>query len=138
MHVSSAQRKLPPSFHLASPCPSIVHHLSGLNRSVQKLHYSLKFSKENPEIKITSQIVTGDKIKLVLLTFADNGIGFDSQFKEQIFQLFQRLHGKQEYAGTGIGLSIVKKIVEQHKGFVTADSVGGKGATFKVWLPVGE
>jgi len=99
---------------------------------------SLKFSKENPEIKITSQIVTGDKIKLVLLTFADNGIGFDSQFKEQIFQLFQRLHGKQEYAGTGIGLSIVKKIVEQHKGFVTADSVAGKGATFKVWLPVGE
>jgi light-regulated signal transduction histidine kinase (bacteriophytochrome) len=99
---------------------------------------SLKFSKENPEIKITSQIVTGDKIKLALLTFADNGIGFDSQFKEQIFQLFQRLHGKQEYAGTGIGLSIVKKIVEQHKGFVTADSVNGKGATFKVWLPVGE
>lgn len=97
---------------------------------------SLKFSKEKPEIKITSQIVTGDNMKLALLTFADNGIGFDSRFKEQIFQLFQRLHSKEAYAGTGIGLSIVKKIVEQHKGFITANSADGKGATFNVWLPV--
>lgn len=97
---------------------------------------SLKFSKEDPEIRITSKIVTGDKIKLVALTFTDNGIGFDSKFKEQIFQLFQRLHGKEAYAGTGIGLSIVKKIVEQHKGYITADSADGKGATFNIWLPV--
>lgn len=66
----------------------------------------------------------------------DNGIGFDSCFQEQIFGLFQRLHGRDEYNGTGIGLAICKKIVERHGGVISARSASGKGAEFVVMLPV--
>ncbi len=107
---------------------------------------SLKFSTEPPRININSQIVTGNKVltkealntkkQYAELTFSDNGIGFRQEYSEQIFQLFQRLHLKEEYSGTGIGLSIVKKIVEQHKGFLVTHSVLGKGTTFTIWLPV--
>src|SRR5690606_21021190 len=58
----------------------------------------------------------------------DNGIGFEPEYKERIFELFQRLHGKSEYKGTGIGLSIVKKIAENHSGLITASGELGVGA----------
>lgn len=107
---------------------------------------SLKFSVEKPLITINSKLVKGKTVSalappkqsFVYLTFKDNGIGFPEEFKEKIFHLFQRLHGKSEYSGTGIGLSIVKKIIEQHKGFITAESHAGDGATFHIWLPVGD
>ena len=70
------------------------------------------------------------------ITFQDNGIGFEQQYDKVIFSLFQRLHGKQDYAGTGIGLALCKKIVENHGGFIHAISAPGKGATFVVYLPV--
>jgi PAS domain S-box-containing protein len=106
---------------------------------------SLKFSTEKPRISISSKIVKGKQINtlaepdqsFVQLIFKDNGIGFPEEFKEKIFNLFQRLHGKSEYSGTGIGLSIVKKIVEQHKGYISAESQDGEGATFTIWLPFG-
>jgi light-regulated signal transduction histidine kinase (bacteriophytochrome) len=85
-------------------------------------------------INVNSSILP--KQKFVQLTFSDNGIGFRKEYKEQIFQLFQRLHTKQEYSGTGIGLSIVKKITEHYKGFIVADSTPDEGATFDVWLPL--
>ncbi|MFZ5766819.1 MAG: ATP-binding protein [Thermodesulfobacteriota bacterium] len=66
----------------------------------------------------------------------DNGIGFDSCFQEQIFGLFQRLHGRDEYNGTGIGLAICKKIVERHGGAIAARSAAGQGAEFVVTLPL--
>ena len=66
----------------------------------------------------------------------DKGIGFDPKYKDKIFEVFQRLHTKDTFKGTGIGLSIVKKIVEHHDGFVTADSKIGKGSTFSIYLPV--
>jgi PAS domain S-box-containing protein len=66
---------------------------------------------------------------------SDNGIGFDPQYSEKIFELFQRLHSKFEYEGTGIGLSIVKKIVQNHKGFIEAKGTVGFGATFIIHLP---
>lgn len=69
------------------------------------------------------------------ITIADNGIGFDPQFSERIFQVFQRLHGKDEFPGTGIGLAIVKKIVENHNGIITAHGELNKGATFTIYLP---
>jgi signal transduction histidine kinase len=65
----------------------------------------------------------------------DNGIGFDEKYKDRIFQVFQRLHGKSAYAGTGIGLAICEKVVLNHGGVITAYSQPGQGATFRVYLP---
>ena len=107
---------------------------------------SLKYSKPDirPEIDIVTEKVTSkdypdllepNSKKFYKITFSDNGMGFDSQFKETIFILFQRLHSKTDYPGTGIGLAICKKIVENHKGHITADSILGKGSVFTVFLP---
>lgn len=71
------------------------------------------------------------------VTVEDNGIGFDNTYHERIFDVFQRLHTKQEYEGTGIGLAICKKIVENHRGFITAKGEPGAGAKFMIYLPVG-
>ena len=71
-----------------------------------------------------------------LLTVKDNGIGFDEKYLDRIFVVFQRLHGRTEYEGTGIGLAVVRKIVERHGGTITARSAVGQGATFLVTLPV--
>jgi len=73
---------------------------------------------------------------LCQIVVKDNGIGFDACFQEQIFGLFQRLHGRDEYNGTGIGLAICKKIVDRHGGTIAARSSSGKGAEFIVVLPV--
>lgn len=69
------------------------------------------------------------------LEFIDNGIGFDDQYGEKIFEIFQRLHGKNEYSGTGLGLAICKKIVEAHNGAILASSNNDHGAVFTVYLP---
>jgi signal transduction histidine kinase len=69
------------------------------------------------------------------VTIADNGIGFEEEYLDRIFQLFQRLHGRAEYEGTGMGLAICRKIVERHGGQITARSSPGQGATFVVTLP---
>jgi|EndMetStandDraft_5_1072996.scaffolds.fasta_scaffold50314_1 signal transduction histidine kinase len=72
----------------------------------------------------------------VELTVADNGIGFEEQYLDRIFEVFQRLHGRNEFEGTGIGLAICRKIVERHGGTITARSKPGEGATFIVTLPM--
>jgi PAS domain S-box-containing protein len=69
------------------------------------------------------------------ITYKDNGIGFDPIYSHKIFELFQRLHSKSEYEGTGIGLAIVKRIVENHRGVIIAQGEPGKGATFNIYLP---
>lgn len=69
------------------------------------------------------------------IRISDNGIGFEPEFNDRIFEMFQRLHGKKEYAGTGIGLAIVKKIIEHHGGYIFADGSPDKGATFDIYLP---
>jgi PAS domain S-box-containing protein len=107
---------------------------------------SLKFSKPGSpaHISIASKIIKGSESDLKTLlpgkmychvSVTDNGIGFDPKYKDRIFELFQRLHGKNEYPGTGIGLAIVKKIVDNHNGFITATSELGQGATFTIYIP---
>jgi len=71
-----------------------------------------------------------------VIAVKDNGIGIAPENRERIFGLFQRLHGRQEYEGTGIGLAICKKIVEQHGGDIRIDGATGEGSTFSVVLPV--
>jgi light-regulated signal transduction histidine kinase (bacteriophytochrome) len=87
---------------------------------------------EQPSIRIYAQ--KGDQECRVFVE--DNGIGFDEKHLERIFRPFQRLHGRNEYEGTGMGLAIVKKIVSRHDGEVTARSAPGKGSTFIVTLPI--
>ena len=109
---------------------------------------SLKFSNaiHPPHIKIKSEIDEGinlknekltKKIKYCHISISDNGIGFDPQYRERIFEVFQRLHGENQYIGTGIGLAIVKKIVENHNGIITAKGELNKGATFDIYFPAG-
>ena len=69
------------------------------------------------------------------LTVADNGIGFGQEHADKIFRMFERLHGRTEFEGTGMGLAICKKIVERHQGTITARSVLGIGTTFIVIVP---
>ena len=108
------------------------------------INNALKFSNERPVIRITCSRVSGREIEqheadrdkaYWCVSFIDNGIGFDSKYKDKIFGLFQRLHPQHEFTGTGIGLSIVKRIVDRHHGFVEASSELGQGARFTVWLP---
>lgn len=110
------------------------------------LSNSLKFSNPAipPYIKIKSKIAKGaelnnekllDNTHYCHISFSDNGIGFEQQFNHKIFELFQRLHGRHEYSGTGIGLAIVKKIVDNHEGVITAKGEVNKGATFDIFLP---
>jgi signal transduction histidine kinase len=73
--------------------------------------------------------------KYLIVEFKDNGIGFEQQYADKIFGLFNRLHGKQAYEGTGIGLAICRKAAENHGGSIRATSQPGKGATFTLYLP---
>jgi light-regulated signal transduction histidine kinase (bacteriophytochrome) len=72
------------------------------------------------------------------VSVSDNGIGFNQQFSEQIFQIFERLHTIDEYEGTGVGLALCKKIVENHRGQIFAISKEGEGARFQVVLPLAQ
>jgi len=101
-----------------------------------------------PQIHITSQMITGDQSPLPLppeqarksyhlLQVKDNGIGFDQEDAERIFNVFTRLHGNAEYRGTGVGLSIVKKVVENHQGYIWAQSQPQVGTVFNILFPAG-
>jgi signal transduction histidine kinase len=115
---------------------------------------ALKFSKPDmaSHIVITGNLIKGKELPNVLagkvnvekfplaesyyhIRISDNGIGFEAEYNEKIFEVFQRLHGKTEYKGTGIGLAIVKRIVENHNGIVTATGTLDEGAIFDIYLP---
>ncbi|RYZ60519.1 MAG: hypothetical protein EOO14_07205, partial [Chitinophagaceae bacterium] len=129
----------------------VIH---GDERQLQQLFQNLvgnalKYSKpgESPEIAVTSRLVKGADVRpelpggagdrqFHLVEVKDNGIGFAQEDAQRIFDLFTRLHGRSEYTGTGIGLSIARKVVESHNGYIWAESEAGKGATFRVLFPV--
>lgn len=107
---------------------------------------ALKYSKnhEPAKINIWSEICVTDKKnespdlnnKYCRICIQDNGIGFEQRYAEQVFEMFKRLHAKKEFDGSGIGLTLCKKIVEQHNGFIAVKSEIGSGSTFMVTLPV--
>jgi signal transduction histidine kinase len=95
---------------------------------------ALKFHRPgvSPEVSVAAE-VRGDKVQIVV---SDNGIGFDSRYNRRIFRVFERLHGRSEYPGTGIGLALCRKIAERHDGTIVADGEPGVGSTFTVTLPL--
>ncbi len=119
---------------------------------------ALKFQPPNakPKVEIGGRMITGregnvtgfpetdprvsgmaaDEQSFFQLVIKDNGIGFDEKYLDRIFAVFQRLHGRQEYEGTGIGLAVCRRIVDRHKGVISAKSRPGEGATFIVTLPM--
>jgi PAS domain S-box-containing protein len=96
---------------------------------------ALKFSRPGvpPLVKITCKYIEGNQVEI---SISDNGIGFEKESLERILQPFQRLHPKNEYQGSGIGLTICQKILERHGGMITASSTPGQGATFTITLPL--
>jgi light-regulated signal transduction histidine kinase (bacteriophytochrome) len=116
---------------------------------------ALKFQGPNatPMVRIEAQVVTRDQLrneplfpnppptaepgdKLCMLTVQDNGIGFEEQYLEKIFAVFQRLHGRSEYEGTGVGLAVCRRITDRHGGLISARSKPNEGSTFVVLLPM--
>ena len=114
--------------------PSIIADETQMTQLFQNMiGNAMKFhGEEAPRVEI-SAVRKGDDW---IFSVRDNGIGIDPQYKDRIFEIFQRLHTCEEYPGTGIGLAIAKKIVERHQGHIWVDSQPGKGSTFNFTLPV--
>lgn len=131
----------------AGSLPSISTYYSQMKQLFTNIvSNAIKFRKHGqaPFIKITSELLSDrEKHERSLQTtkryfkiqVKDSGIGFEQEYAVKIFQIFQRLHGKSEYPGTGIGLAIVKKIVDSHNGIIYAESAPGEGSTFTIILP---
>lgn len=116
--------------------PTIEADSSQITQLINNLiSNALKYHKKDvqPIISIYSEKETNNKIKIFI---KDNGIGFENQYAEQIFQPFLRLHGRSEYEGNGIGLAICKKIIERHKGSIKAEGKPDEGCTFIIELPL--
>lgn len=117
------------------PLPSIHADPLQLRQIFQNLiGNALKFHREGvpPVVRISSEM-DGDYCRIMV---EDNGIGFDDKYLDRIFEVFQRLHGRNEYEGTGMGLAICRKIAERHHGSLTATGRPGLGATFTITLPL--
>lgn len=126
--------------------------ISGVNFQLHQLFLNLisnalKFSKNGiaPHITIRYRLLLGSKVFNIpevkpFLTYheiaiSDNGIGFEQEYADKIFMIFQRLHAKSQFEGTGIGLAVCKRVVTNHNGYIRAESVANHGATFTIYLP---
>ena len=147
MKESIAEKKATVEIHDLGQATIIPFQFQQLMQNL--LTNSLKFTRPGipPHITISGGFVQSDILstpKLVPgktyshITVQDNGIGFEQKYQDKIFEVFQRLHGKDEYEGTGIGLAIVKKIVDNHNGVVVATGELNKGAQFDIYLPMEE
>lgn len=134
------------TIEIAELCPVKIIEFQFHQLMQNLISNALKFSrpKHPPHIVIKSTIIDGSKLKHLKLapgikycqiSVSDNGIGFEKKFSEKIFEVFQKLHGKDEYPGTGIGLAIVRKIVDNHSGIIIASSKLNKGSTFDIYIP---
>ena len=120
-------------------------HSRGLNVLRPKA-VALRAHERAPPPRFSHEQVSPDEVRRVRelneqhqyikLSFKDNGIGFDQQYAEKVFTIFQRLNHKKAYAGSGIGLALCKRIVENHHGLISASSQPDKGTMFFVYLPV--
>ncbi|RYF72714.1 MAG: hypothetical protein EOO39_11670 [Cytophagaceae bacterium] len=133
-----------------APLPTIMGSALAMRQLMQNLiGNALKFSRPGvpPHVQVSAEQVQGRQLPGSLpvprvnaywaIKVSDNGIGFDVRYKDQIFGAFQRLHNRNSsYSGTGIGLAIVKKVVDQHHGAIEAQSKIGEGSTFIVYLPI--
>ncbi|QJW88524.1 PAS domain-containing protein [Spirosoma taeanense] len=131
------------------PLPVVMGDTHQLRQLFQNLlSNSLKFTRPGvtPVIAINHRLILTTDLPSTVrpdheapayhqINFKDNGIGFDEKYLELIFQVFQRLHSRTQFAGTGIGLAICEKVVDNHNGVITATSQPGQGATFQVYLP---
>ena len=129
--------------------PTVQGDKSQLGQLFQNLlNNALKFRKpgQTPQISITAHTVVAANLPVSVkpsraaasyhcIAVSDNGIGFDEQYVDRIFQVFQRLHGRSQFTGTGIGLAICEKVTANHGGAITAQSKPGEGAIFSVYLP---
>ena len=130
--------------------PNVRGDRAQIKRLFQNLiSNAIKFHKpgEKPAVEISAKVAKRSEIEdefgiaitapeYIRVTIRDNGIGFDEKYKDKIFNIFQRLHGRNEYEGTGIGLSICRKIVTNHKGFITANSEENVGSEFIIIFPI--
>lgn len=136
-----------------SSLPQITGDASQLGQLFQNLlANAIKFRRPNtpPHVLVNYQklvvsqlseemrAVVGNQHSVAEIMISDNGIGFDARHAERIFQVFQRLHGRNQYPGSGIGLAICRRVAENHGGFITASSEPGKGTTFRVYFPFSE
>ncbi len=123
---------------MVGPLPTLMAVPGQMHQLFQNLiSNAIKFNTgPQPTVQITtvSNGVTADNE--VVITVMDNGIGFDAKYKDQIFGMFKRLHGRSQFTGTGIGLTICKKIIDNHRGRIEADSAPGEGTTFTITLPI--
>lgn len=118
----------------------VVEHLPFLTGNTLQLHQvmqnlivnAIKFHSKNPPL---IQVFSKENEQEWVISVRDNGIGIENQYLERIFGVFQRLHTKEKYEGSGIGLSICKKIVERHGGHMMVDSIYGEGSTFSFTIP---
>ena len=132
------------------PLPTVPGDHSQLGQLFQNLlSNALKFRQDGvpPRISVSTRQIPATDLPAAVrpthaavayhqIDVADNGIGFDEKYLDRIFQVFQRLHGKTQFVGTGIGLAICEKVVTNHGGAITATSQPGQGATFSVFFPV--
>ncbi len=134
---------------VVEPLPVVRGDASQLMQLFQNLlSNAIKFQKPDidPVIRISTTEVSAEDIPVAInpgreavayhrIDVTDNGIGFEEKYLDRIFEVFQRLHGKSQYGGTGIGLAICKKVAVNHGGAISASSQPGEGATFSVYLP---